>query len=296
LKASKGPQRQASAVRALGVVRALAAALAFASLPAVAQIKDAPLWELGLGVTGLRLPDYRGSDQYRSLVLPLPYFVYRGDFFRSDREGVRGVLFNSTRVSLNVSAGASLPVSSSHSDTRAGMPNLKPEIELGPALDWTLWRGRKPGTRLVLSFPVRAAISLEWPPRSLGWITNPHLNLDLTDPMRLRGWDLGLQAGPLFATRRLNDYTYSVDRAYATATRPAYAAPGGYAGMQFTTSLSKRFRNFWVGGFARYDSVRNAVFEDSPLVRSGQSIYGGIGVAVIIRESTIRVPRTEDDY
>ena len=24
-----------------------------------------PLWELGLGVAGLRLPDYRGSDHYR---------------------------------------------------------------------------------------------------------------------------------------------------------------------------------------------------------------------------------------
>ena len=37
-----------------------------------------PLWELGLGVAALRLPDYRGSDQSSTYLLPLPYVVYRG--------------------------------------------------------------------------------------------------------------------------------------------------------------------------------------------------------------------------
>lgn len=265
-------------------------------LPLKARGQDAPLWEFGIGPAGLRLPYYRGSDQYRNLVLPAVYFVYRGEFLRADeREGVRGILFESRNLKLNLSAGASLPVSSSNSDTRAGMPDLKPEIELGPALEWTIWRGQNRGTRLMASFPVRAAISIQWPPRSLGWITNPHLNLDVTDPVRAPGWNLGLQAGPLFATRHLNDYYYSVDRAFATATRPAYAASGGYSGAQFTTALSKRFRRFWVGAFGRYDSIEGAVFENSPLVRSGHSLYGGIGFSVMVGESSVRVPPRDDD-
>jgi outer membrane protein len=277
-------------------VQALAVALATAMLPLRASGQDAPLWEFGIGPAGLRLPYYRGSDQYRNLVLPAVYFVYRGEFLRADeREGVRGILFESKNLKLNVSAGASLPVSSSNSDTRAGMPDLKPEIELGPALEWTIWRGQNRGTRLMASFPVRAAISIQWPPRSLGWITNPHLNLDVTDPVRAPGWNLGLQAGPLFATRHLNDYYYSVDRAFATATRPAYAASGGYSGAQFTTALSKRFRHFWVGAFGRYDSIEGAVFENSPLVRSGHSLYGGIGFSVMVGESSVRVPPRDDD-
>jgi outer membrane protein len=277
-------------------VQALAAALAAAMLPLKASGQDVPLWEFGIGPAGLRLPYYRGSDQYRNLVLPSVYFVYRGEFLRADeREGVRGVLFESKNLKLNVSAGASLPVPSSNSDTRAGMPDLKPEIELGPALEWTIWRGQNRGTRLMASVPVRAAISIQWPPRSLGWITNPHLNLDVTDPVRAPGWSLGLQAGPLFATRHLNDYYYSVDRAFATATRPAYAASGGYSGAQFTTALSKRFRRFWVGAFGRYDSIEGAVFENSPLVRSGHSLYGGIGFSVIVGESSVRVPPRDDD-
>ena len=48
-----------------------------------------PLWELGVGVAGLRLPDYRGSDQSRGYVLPLPYIVYRGTWLKADRDGAR---------------------------------------------------------------------------------------------------------------------------------------------------------------------------------------------------------------
>jgi outer membrane protein len=282
---------------AAACIHALAAAIACASLaPAHAQDEYAPLWEIGIGPGVLRLPYYRGSDQYRNLVLPDIYLIYRGEFLRADeREGVRGILFESTDVKLNLSIGASLPVPSSHSDTRAGMPDLKPEVEFGPALDWTLWRGQNRGTRLMASFPVRAAISIQWPPRSLGWVTSPYLNLDLTDPARAPGWNLGLRAGPLFATRHLNDIYYSVDPQYANSRRPAYAASGGYSGAQFTTALSKRFHAFWVGAFGRYDSIQGAVFEASPLVRSNHSIYGGLGVAIMIDESSIRVPRRDED-
>lgn len=257
---------------------------------------DVPLWEFGMGAAGLRLPYFRGSDQSRYLAVPLPYLVYRGDFLRSDREGVRGVLFDSTSLTVNLSLGAALPVPSSNSDTRGGMPDLKPEVEVGPAVDWTLWRGKNRGTRLRATLPMRAAISVEWPPHALGWITNPYLNLDLTDPERAPGWSLGLQAGPVFASRSLNGYYYSVAPAFATATRPAYSAPGGYSGFQSTTALSKRFPRYWIGGFLRYDSIGGAVFEDSPIVRSRYSVYGGIGVAIMISESSVRVPRKEDDY
>ena len=51
-----------------------------------------PLWEIGLGVAGLRVPDYRGSDQSRTLWFPVPYLVYRGQWLRADREGARAVL------------------------------------------------------------------------------------------------------------------------------------------------------------------------------------------------------------
>ena len=62
-----------------------------------AQADELPRWEVGLGAVGLSIPDYRGSDQQRGYLLPLPYVQYRGDIFRIDREGAHGDLFRSDR-------------------------------------------------------------------------------------------------------------------------------------------------------------------------------------------------------
>jgi hypothetical protein len=80
---------------------------------------------------------------------------------------------------------------------------------------------------------------------------------------------------------------------YATAARNAYDARGGYAGWQMLAVLSKRFPACWVGAFVRYDSLRGAVFDDSPLVVCDRYLAGGIAVAGIIGESSIRVPANE---
>ena len=73
---------------------------------------EAPLWELGMGFGGLSFPVYRGADQRRDFLMPVPYVIYRGETFKADRRGVRGELFESNRLALNVSGSASLPVGS----------------------------------------------------------------------------------------------------------------------------------------------------------------------------------------
>jgi len=71
-----------------------------------------PLWEAGLGIGAVTFPDYRGSDRTQTYVLPVPYFVYRGEFLRADRNGLRGRFFDSDRVELNLTMNASPPVDS----------------------------------------------------------------------------------------------------------------------------------------------------------------------------------------
>src|SRR5690606_40394337 len=66
------------------------------SAPAFA-LDEYPLWEAGLGVGALTLPDYRGSDERTNYVFPLPYFIYRGDFLRVDREGAQTLLRSEER-------------------------------------------------------------------------------------------------------------------------------------------------------------------------------------------------------
>ncbi|MDH3319687.1 MAG: MipA/OmpV family protein [Betaproteobacteria bacterium] len=264
---------------------------ALVAVPAAAQ--ERPLWELGMGVGAFALPDYRGSDQGRGYALPVPYVVYRGKFLKADRRGIRGELFDSERVELNVSVSASLPVDSTRNAARAGMPDLRPSLELGPSLEFTLWRSREGRELLELRLPVRAAFTLESSPHAIGWVATPNLNLDLPGRGALAGWNFGLLTGPVYGSRRQHEYFYGVAPQFATPARPAYAAPGGYAGVQFLAAASRRFKDFWVGAFVRADTLRGAAFEASPLVKRNTYFAAGVAIAWVLGTSRERVEAPE---
>ena len=250
---------------------------------------DKPLWEIGAGISALSFPDYRGSDRSSVYAMPFPYVVYRGDFLKANRNGIRGTLFDSDRVEFNLSFGASIPVESEDNHARRGMPDLDPSVEIGPSLDINLWRTPDRRYKLDLRMPVRAALNAHDSFRDLGWVFSPRINLDITDVPGFPGWNLGVLVGPMYGSRRNHDYFYSVAAPYATAERPAYDARGGYAGSQFIVGVSKRYRDYWLGGFVRWDSLDGARFEDSPLVKSDHYFAAGVGIAWILGESATRV-------
>jgi outer membrane scaffolding protein for murein synthesis (MipA/OmpV family) len=257
--------------------------------PATADTE--PLWELGIGVAGFRFDDYRGSDHTNYYLLPLPFFAYRGPVLRADREGARAVLFERQRFTVDVSLGASVPTRSKDEGARSGMPNLAGTFEIGPNFIVELWQSTGRKLRLELRMPVREAITLERSPRAIGLTFSPNLNLDLSG-LPGKG-NLGLLAGPLFADSRYHGYFYSVAPEFATATRPAYEAPGGYAGWRATAAFSRRFGNTWVGAFVRYDDLHGAAFAPSPLVRKETTATAGFGISWIFATSSQRV-RTDD--
>ena len=245
-----------------------------------------PLWEFGLGLGAVTFSDYPGAATSHGYPVPVPYLRYRGKFLRSDRDGVRGMLLDRPRVAINVSMGASVPVRSRSAAARAGMPDLDATFELGPALDWHLWHSTARTVFLDLRVPARVAVTVDSRPQSIGWFMAPNLNLDIRHPVSLPGWNLGLLIGPLYATRQYNDYYYSVAPQYATAQRPAYQSPGGYAGAEAVVALSKRYPQLWVGAFARYRTMNHAVFDGSPLLHRTQDLAAGIGVAWILAHSS----------
>lgn len=269
--------------------RAACLAIAAAFLSGAAQAKEEPLWEAGFGVAAIHFPYYRGSSRERTYALPAPYFVYRGDFFKADRYGMRGIFFKTDRMDLNLSFGASLPVESEDIAVREGMPSLEPSVEIGPSFDFTLWRSRDQETRLDIRTPLRAAISVESDPQYIGAQFYPHANLDFSNAFGYNGWNLGVQGGPVFTNSRYNRYFYGVPAAFATPTRPAYDPGGGYAGTQFLVALSRRFPRYWVGGFVRYDTLKGARFESSPLVTSRRYLAAGFGISWIFAESGTKV-------
>lgn len=274
-------------------IPALLTFLALAASPACAHADQKPLWELGLGIGALSFPDYVGSDQQHSYLLPVPYFVYRGEIIKAGRNGVQARLFDTLRADAYLSLSASPPVNSTDNRARTGMADLKPMVEFGPAFEVHLWGSAQRRMRLDLRAPLRTAFTVELHTRQVGWVFAPVLNLDMGDVAGLPGWNLGAQTGPIFADRSYNQTFYGVPQADATTGRPAYSASGGYAGSQFTLALSKRFPGFWVGAFTRYDNVSGAVFADSPLVRRERNLSAGIGIAWILGQSSQMVESHE---
>jgi len=260
-------------------------ALLAATLPCRAE---QPLWELGAGVGALSLPHYRGSDQSHHWVLPIPYAVYRGRILRADREGARAVLVDQERLDIDLSLAASPRSRSSGNTARSGMPDLQATAELGPNVNLRLAQFKPEGGewKLDLRVPLRAVATLERKPHSVGFTLSPVLSLD----GRANGWNLGLQAGPLAATRRYHGHFYDVDPAYATAARPAYRARGGYAGWRALASASRRVGDWWLGGFIRSDQMDGAAFADSPLVKRHQQFSFGFAASWVFMVSDERVP------
>ena len=276
-------------MKSAGSCALLCSLLALSSLPAGAA--SLPLWELGAGLGGLRLQHYRGSDQHQDLVLPVPYAIYRGKIFRATREGARAVLLDSERMDLDLSLAASPPIQSRDNRARAGMPDLPATLELGPNINVVLGRGREDAFDWKLDFrmPLRGVLQLNSSFKDAGLTLSPLLNLDL----KWQGWNLGAQAGPLWASRRHNALYYDVAAPFATAARLAYAAPAGNGGWRWTTAATRRVGNLWVGGYVRGDELQGAAFVDSPLVKKTRTVSFGLAFSWVFAVSDERV--TADD-
>lgn len=254
--------------------------------PKAAISAEKPLWELGVGFSALVLPDYRGSDEYRVYPLPYPYVVYRGDFLRIDEHEISGRIFKTDRILLDVSVYGYLPVKSSNNTARQGMEDLDPTFEIGPALKIKLLEGKEDKYRMNLTLPVRAVFSTNFKSVSYeGWVISPRINFEKDDIIPQTGLNLGISAGPMFADRGYHEYTYTVDPAYATATRPAYSAGGGYSGSTLSIGLSKEYKQFIFNAFVSTDFLQGAAFENSPLVKRSTSFMTGISISWIFFKS-----------
>ena len=248
--------------------------------------EERPLWEAGAGVGVLNMPEYRGSDERRWVVLPYPYLIYRGDILRVERERISGRLFQTDRVLLDFSFNGSIPVDSGKNTARSGMPDLDPTFEVGPSLNVKLWEGSEEAWRLNLFLPLRALFSTDFSTvRHEGWVFHPQLVFEKRDLIPQSGLSLGISAGPFFADSGYHRYFYEVEPAYARATRPAYAAGGGYSGSKLSVGLSKRVGPVIISAFVSVDWLQGAAIADSPLVKRETSVMTGMSLSWVFFSS-----------
>lgn len=264
------------------------------SLPSPAMAYHLPIWELGVGIGGLNLPPYRGAKGRVNYLVPYPHIIYRGDAVRMDEDGMRGRLFESDRLNLDLSLAGNIPVPRDKGGAREGMPELDPVGEFGPTLDVALLRQGKRyegESSIWFRMPMRAAMSVGDPLiEGQGWFFSPYLDLTYRKGAARSFWKASLALGPLYGSRRYHEYFYKVPTKYETADRPAYQPDGGYSGSRATLTVVINSKRWFFGAFARYDWLEGAVFEDSPLVETKQYFAVGFAVSRIISASSEKSP------
>lgn len=264
----------------------LAAIAVFAFLLGVeAEAQDAspgrkpkPLWEVAVAAGGSYSPDYPAADKNSLHGLALPYVIYRGDVLRLGTDSIaKGVFIDTDYTELNVSMAAAFNTNSDDNGARRGMPDLDYLVEIGPQLKIKL--GKLNGGRAELQLPARAVLSTDFGRVDhRGYLFNPKFSYARQNIFN-SGIDMSSTIGSSFATEKLHTYFYTVEPRFATATRPAYEAAGGYLGSALTVGLSygvtDRVRAY-VGGQAAY--YGGAANEDSPLFRRkvNSSIHAGV--------------------
>ncbi|MDD2699753.1 MAG: MipA/OmpV family protein [Sideroxydans sp.] len=262
------------------LITAVLAGISFFTTPAYAE--KLPLWEAGGGLATFTFPYYRGSSEYKTYLLPIPYVQYRGEFLKIDRGRVRGMLYQSDLAELDFSLSGSIPVNSGAIEARRGMPDLDPSFEIGPSINVHLYRASDHNTELTLRLPVRTVWTTKL--QDTGILFQPMLRADIYD-IKGSGWGMGIGASGIFADQRYHQHYYDVAPTYATADRPAYSAQGGYSGTQIMATLGKRYSKVWVGGFIKFDTLKGAAIADSPLVKQQHNYGFGIAFAWLFSES-----------
>lgn len=252
-----------------------------------------PRLELGVGVLGLHLPDYRGSSRSSTRVLPIPYVVYRSERVQLTRQGLRARLFASDRLNLSLSAAATLSGDSKNNPLRAGMPELNPTFEIGPSLDLSLHQGADGLFRTRLRLPVRAVLATDGRHfDNAGWVIHPQLQSHLSQRIENGELSHSITVGPLWATDNYHEYFYGVAPQFADAglNRPAYDAHSGYSGTRISLSSGLERKRWRFGVFASYDWLRGAVFDDSPLLETRHSLVSGFYLTYRLYQSGVAPP------
>jgi hypothetical protein len=219
--------------------------------------------------------------------LVLPYFIYRGERFSVDRDGIEARLRLAPDYELDLGVSGSFPATSNDIAARQGMPDLGTLLEFGPRLKVKL-PSPGPGLRMGLDLPLREVFEVSGGTRGQGLVFEPALVLDMANVGG--GWSLSAKAGLTWGDQQINQYFYGVSPAYATGTRAAFDAQSGLmsarASLGTSKSLSPDVRLF---GYARMDYYGLSANTASPLHLQNNSQSLGLGLTWTLGRSEARV-------
>lgn len=235
--------------------------------------------EWGPAVALISTPDYLGSRNSQTYLVPFPYIKYRGKILRID-DGVEARLLRKPDLVLSISGNGNL-ASPAKNDEREGMDKLDASVEFGPSLEYRLLDNTD--NSLWFELPLRFAVTVGKNVAPIGKVITPRLAWR-KPAIGKYDWKLRLAAGPIYADKDFLDHVYAVAPSEVTATRSAYSAQSGYNGFRIDFTYSRRIGKYWLGGFIRHDNLAGSVIEDSPLVSQTQNLTAGVSLAWVISE------------
>lgn len=241
-------------------------------------------WVLGLGMGVFDYQLYPGAKATNRLYLPAPYFTFRSPELEIDR-GIRGFLYNSENIAIDISADFALPVNSDDTQARKGMPDLDFMLQLGPSIEFLLNDNSKNYFDVRFELPLRVAVVSDFNSvENIGYLIEPRFSFNHRR-LSKTGFSQKAVIGLKFSTQDLHAYYYDVAAEFATEKRPVYNSDAGFGGGFIKYGFSYKARDFIYWAFLRYQSLRGAEFEDSPLVLKKDYYFIGFGFAWIFAGS-----------
>lgn len=243
-----------------------------------AENGDRPLFEAGVFAVGGWFPDYPASNENHVHALPLPYIIYRGQYFQMNETSARGIFYAAPAVSFDVSASGAFR--SSHNDkARTGMPGLDYMGQVGPRMNLLLARDAM-YAKIDLEIPVRAVFSTDLSSIDFrGFLLAPEIAYTHANFMN-SGGRLKIGIGPQFATARLMQYFYGVQPQFVIPGRPQFNASGGYLGSRLSVSyrvpLNQRMSVIALVAPELYSGATNS---GSPLFKRQYGISAGLALS-----------------
>jgi outer membrane protein len=241
------------------------------------EAKEKSVLKIGSGVSFISIPEYIGSSNQKSFLLPYPYIYYKNKNTTIEKNKIFKHLYKKNNVKIDISISGTIPVESRINSLRYGMNNLDPTIEVGPNFIFGVLKNNS--SFVNIEFPLRTIWSVNLSNiNSLGYNFSPNIYIKY---FLNTYFELNIRSGFTFASKKYNNYFYEVKDKYMTQNRDKYQSYSGYTGYKNTFSLLYRNKNILVSSFARYYDLKEVVFKNSPLVSSSYSLFYGMAISYI---------------
>jgi hypothetical protein len=182
-------------------------------------------------------------------------------------------------VVIDISADGTPPVESENNGARKDMPDLDPVLEVGPAVEYHLWKNAQ--NTLFLDIPLRYGLASDFKQtKGIGWVSNPRIKYHF----RYEQWRFRAGLGPIYASKRHNNYYYGVGEEFSSAYRPSYSPDQGYSGFLYSLGMQKKQGNFKFDAYFRMVDLTGSERGDSPLVQRNNSLLWGSSITWIFSE------------